>query len=772
MDTALTLPLVSGANCLHCGQKVTQSPFCCAGCKTVYTLLHSRGLEKFYDLKPKRILPLLNYFSRQEDLSWVPRLQGFEQGLVRLRLEGIQCAACVWAIIESARRLGSAQVTVDVAVGRMEIRFDPKAFELQKYLSFLQELGYRTAPVTETGDKGNTDLLLRLGVCAAIAMNTMFLAISSYLGLNATDGLLFDLFLKLDFYLSFISVAVGGSCFIRRAVTSLKQGLLHFDLPIALGLLAAFTGSAIAFVKNQHQSTYFDTVNIFIALMLAGRYAQERFLQKNRQALLDEPGLGHLETTRIDQGFNAIRFDAVKKGDRLLIQPGSIIPVEATLLSPEAELSLAWISGEAMPVTFKQNTPLPAGAHLVGTVAVEVEALTDFEKSSLTLLTPLAQAEAPLPFVWEWVTRRYVILVLSASLGGLAFWLWANPSKALSVFVSILVVTCPCSLGIAIPLARSLANKALLTRGLFARDGALLDKCAAVKNIFLDKTGTLTLAHLKVINPETFQALSSLELNILFNAVARSRHPASQALYCELKGPDRPVLSLFTTEIAGRGLEIIHEGEKYFLGRRPTAEGPQTADYEVDFFQREALLARFFLRESLVEDAAETLQKLAPHFEIHLLSGDKPARVSAMAKRLGLDEKKAHAALSPFQKAAFLEKAGEKSLMLGDGLNDSPAFGRALISGAPVWERSILAGQSSFFYIAGSLSWLADLFALSRRFLSTVRMNIRFSLIYNLGVIAICLMGLMQPLWAAILMPSGSIAIVALTVARMKKGAA
>jgi Cu2+-exporting ATPase len=761
--------------CLHCGQLIPKgrTTFCCNGCQVVYAIIKESGLERFYQLRPSRIQPLLGYFTRQTDFSWVDRLAHVDEGSVNMDIEGIQCSACIWAIGELAKRQGLAQVHVDASVGKLSVNFVPEQFDLKIFLKKLQNLGYRTSLPSSEVKKGNSSLLVRLGICMAIAMNTMFLSISLYLGLGRSEPELFELFTRLNFYLSLISVIVGGSYFFNRAFYALKNRVLHFDLPVSIGILAAFIGSTQAYLQHNQGNAYFDTLNIFITLMLLGRFLQARTIQRNRNALLDKGSLENFSVTRLMATIDEIPFSQVKESDILLIQPGGIVPVNSVLENPEfVECSLEWISGESSPVVFKKGQTLAAGAHLLSSEAVTVKAQLDFKSGALAHLSPTISSDDSLPVTWQWTTKWYVATVLTLAFSGLLAWHFIDPSRALGVFVAVLVVTCPCSLGIAIPLARTIANRALMQNGIFARSGKLLDQCLTIRKIFFDKTGTLTLSSMTLVNPEALAALSPDDLGVLYNASARSRHPASHAIYEFLRSRNLALLDCEVTENPGEGLAIKTKKGNYFLGRnRLQSDQSSEPVYEVHFFRNSIPLITLKLRESVLEDARSVLAKLMHSgHDVYLVSGDKNERVLAMAKELNIPPTQAFSACLPQQKADLITKLGSgDTLMIGDGLNDSLAFEKASLCGAPVWERSVLARRADFFFTAGHLRWLPKLFDISKKLESTINANLVFSAIYNLGTVSLALAGLMSPLLCAIFMPVGSLMIISWTVGCMRR---
>lgn len=761
---------------MHCGQTTATKTerFCCSGCEVVYHLINDEGFDRFYELRDQKLAPLLNYFVRATDLSWLDELKNTTPGTLTLAIEGVQCAACTWLIQELARRHGHAHASIDIIAGIIDLRFDPQRFALRDYLEALQRFGYRCGPYRpdmHTHRQQHRALLIRLGICAALAMNSMFFSISLYLGLASEAGRLLNFVHRANFALASLAVVIGGSYFIARAFHAWKQRVLHFDIPIAIGIATAYLGSCYAYVFNYTAGYYFDTVTIFIALMLAGRYAQERVLQRNSQRLLDETDLRALRVLCIGSDARDISFSDVRAGDRLLIRPGGIVPVAARLVGQQAiSCSLSWISGESHPVDFLPNAILPAGSALVGAHAVEVIAEENFAHSALLQLIPQSKPGEDLPMLWQWVTRWYVLLVLSAAGFGAIAWSMIDPRQSILVAVSVLVVTCPCGIGLAVPLARGLANRALIHRGLFARSGDLLDRWLQLRHVIFDKTGTLTLSGLQWANPDVMTQLTKEEQAIVFNTVARSQHPASQAIYQQLLPHKLPWLDLHTEEIPGSGISVRFADQEYFLGKTEALAVPDN-DYTVTLTHHGIVRASFTLRETILDDATRVIHTLQQRgITVHMLSGDNSARVEGCAHSLGINPQYVRANCSPAAKAAYIKLLDQdNTVMIGDGLNDALASEAAWLAGSPVWERSLLAKAGNFFFISRSLQWLTDLWSVAERLHITLRHNVRFAVGYNSIVVTLALAGLISPLVCAIIMPLSSIGIVSYTAWRMRE---
>ena len=761
------------APCLHCSQAIparrSVSQFCCAGCEAVYTLLHDAGLQRFYKLKDEKTLPLVHYFSRKRNFDWLQEQDGFKTGSLHLSLEGIQCAACVWLIKELAKQFAHLQVKVDSSLGELHLRFLPEKVDVTAFLLRLQEFGYRTAPLQERERSGDQSILLRMGICLAIAMNTMFLTISFYLGLNQNEALLFSLFSKLNFFLSFVSFFVGGTYFISRAFLALKHRVLHFDLPIALGIVAAFSGSIYASWQHHYSALYFDTLNIFIALMLVGRYLQHRFVAKNRSRVLNEQydfaeKVKKIEGTQLCE----VSVNTLVAGDLLLLQTGDVFPVQCSLCGEEAvEINKSFRTGESEAVLVSPGELIEAGSILLSAKAAKVAACSSYDAQFWKTFFK-QEKEEELSALWQVVSKYYVLFVLvAASLGGV-LWFFLDAALMLPVMISILVVTCPCSLGIAIPLARSIANQRLIAEGVFVRRNDLLENLHKVKSVVCDKTGTLTLSDLYLLNPEKLESLSSEDQAVLYHMVSKSRHPASRALYHYLSLKKLPWADKAVEERVGEGILIFEKGKKYFLGR---SQAQTNFSYQVDFCIDDKVRAQFLFEEDVLQDAAQSFSALQSQgYEVFLLSGDKQNRVQHMASTLGISQQHAFGEQKPEEKAAFVSQlAGTYPLFLGDVLNDRQAFANAFLSTTPLGEKTFLLEDSDFFFLSGSLAWLPKMFDIAKRFYAVLRFNLFFAAVYNLIAVGLALAGLMNPLLCAVLMPTSSLLVIALSFSKMKR---
>jgi Cu2+-exporting ATPase len=634
----------------------------------------------------------------------------------------------------------------------------------------------------------DTGLLVRLGVCAAIAMNAMILAVSLYFGLGeaaagsaAGEGALAVLFGWILLGLGTLSLVVGGPVFFRGAIAGVRVGVVHMDVPISLGLVLAWAGSVHGQLTGG--PTYFDTVSIFVALMLGGRFLQQRTLARSRDQVLADDGAEHMRARRIAGGaVELVPVKTLRIGDELLLAPGDLVPVRAKLLGAETSFSLDWINGESEPRSFAAGAEVPAGAFHSGRSPVRVEAMSDYVGSGLSQLlaqdpTDREDTRGRVRF-WNLLNRCYAAgVLLAAALGG-GLWAFIDASRALPVAISVLVITCPCAMGIAVPLAFHLSLALLRRRGVFVRTRSLLDKAPLVRKVVFDKTGTVTFGGLRALPAQQIPAAA---LPVLATMVASSNHPVSQAILQRLGlqclGHTPFVAGLAVNEVVGQGLECRHDGATWRLGGRRFAGVPEHAPAE-PARRRECVLAkdgelvaRFDLDEDFRSGAAGEIESLRRRgLDVRLWSGDRTDRVQRAAALLGISPSHARGDMSPADKAAAVAQLDQDDLMMvGDGLNDAPAFAAAFCAGTPAMDRPVLPARADFCFRGATAGAVNAVFEVSALHSRVVRTNLTIALLYNATTLALCLLGSMTPVLCAVLMPLSSLALVVHTSSRFHR---
>ena len=778
-------PNKKSVHCVHCGTSFipkADEQYCCNGCYYVAQLIKEKDLEQFYELKGTTLIPPVGskVFQTEDTEALEAAFKTAEaatetnQLSLRLCIEGISCIGCVW-LIETIykRQTGAGTISINPQNGTIELSWQRAAFDIVAFADELHRIGYRIAP--DTGDvpdsaRDTYQLTHRIGLCGFFLLNTMLFTLPVYLGMGE-DFFLTPLFRLLSALFATLSLIVGGGYFISRAWQAVRMRTLHIDLPIAIGLLAAYVGSLVGFFSKYERLIYFDFVATFVFLMLCGRWLQEYALEKNRS---------HLKRRQV--GPNEVVCD---DGSRLPVEsicadlaysvpPGKINPVSADLLDAEGVLSLEWINGEPDPVAWSSERTVPAGAINVGLNSLHFRARESWSDSLLARLLECNEATFTDRNL-QTILRRYIASVLIvALLGGIAWLLTtADPLRALQVVISILIVSCPCALGIALPLCNELVTSTLRRTGLFVKSPLLWERLRKVKTVVFDKTGTLTLDIPRLKNSDCVRKLDTPSIRALFQMVVSNYHPVARALREALLA-NHPEATRSSARNEGDIKEVIGKGiiwkdsmhNRWSLGTPEWLSedsAPATGARSV-LRKNGYLVAAFEFTEDVRDEARRSIATLRSRgLNIAILSGDAPERVEAIARQLQIPSDATRARCSPEEKAGWIERnAPESALMLGDGANDRLAFEKAVCRGTPVVDRSILESSADFFFFGRSLRCLPELFAAAAKRRQIVRILFAFAVCYNVAAVGLCLAGYMHPLLAAILMPLSSIATLAI----------
>lgn len=765
------------AQCIHCGTRFKlRSPgdeFCCAGCEYVYRMIGDEGFEQYYELRDKSISPVQSVVFQERDFHWfadrVARAEQDASGAsvqAAVDIQGISCLGCIWLIEKVILRIrGVTRVDIDANAGILRISWQKAGAAILDVPGELQRFGYVVGPLTRHNKPESRALLGRLGICGAFALNAMLFSLPGYLGMESSFALA-PHFKWLTFFFATFSFAAGGSYFIKRAVLALQRRAMHIDLPIALGIVLAYAGSLLGMLISYEGLFYFDFVAIFVFLMLGGRWLQVVALEGNRNRILGGSDIARTVTRHPDN--TEITLEELRAGDAYLLGRGRFVPVASRMTEDRATFSLESINGEAEPRTSSKGADVPAGAIHLGRETIVMEALEAWPDSLLKKLVDAPAASANRAAKWvERLLRNYILVILLLAFVGMVAWLYLDGFvSALQVGISILVVSCPCALGVAIPLLDELSVASLRRAGVYLREGAWWSRMPGLRNIIFDKTGTLTDATPTLLNKDALDALDDAQRTRLLTLVEYNRHPSARSLrehLLDISAENFPV-----KEEAGQGVLLETPGGTWSLGRPGwlAREGAEQGDgessgsaNECEFRHGGRLLAHFSFRDALREDATESIQALRGHgLNIGILSGDRPEKVARVAQALGLDAALCAGGMHPAEKAEWLRAndAG-RTLYVGDGINDSLAFDTASCRGTPVIDQGVLENKADFYYTGRGLSGICELWRTSLMRRKAMQGVFGFTVAYNIAAVAICLAGKMNPLLAAILMPLSSL---------------
>ncbi|MDB2673394.1 heavy metal translocating P-type ATPase metal-binding domain-containing protein [Akkermansiaceae bacterium] len=763
---------MNDCTCAHCHTPFTPTPqeseFCCGGCRFVNQLLVGEGLGDFYKLQDGQAgRPVGERPFEAPKTDWLESLvSGLpgdkSQNSLKLRVSGVTCVGCVWLIERLfLAQPGAIRASVFPATAEAEFTWEAGSDAILKLAEELPRYGYVLEdPANAAPPKAESRKLIpRLGLCAAFAMNTMAFSLPRYLGMKDSFPYagLFDLIALLS---STFTLLIGGTYFFSKAIASLKHRTIHIDVPIALGLAFAYAGSIIGWLSGEAHLIYFDFVATFTVLMLGGRYLHLAAAERAQSQLQGQSAIA--SDLELADGSRK-STEALALDDHFIVPPGQALPVSATLVDDDHEFSLAWMTGEPEPRIFAKGATVPAGAIPLGHTKIELIAAEAYSDSLVARLTKEEKNTTSQPGVQR-VLKYYLVTIiiigLATGIGGIIAGI--PPLIALQRMISVFIVSCPCAIGVAIPLVDRRASSALAKIGVFVQNPALWQSLTKIRHLIFDKTGTLTLENPELVKSDQIDQLTDDEKSALHALTAGSLHPLSRSLFQLLASQTPHANSAKPIDKAGLGTLLEIDGQVWTLGKpgwlgRDHFDTLRTNALSCELACDGKLIETFEFRETLRPRALQSLSNLSKSHHLHILSGDQETRVASLATILGIPADQAHAGLSPDQKADLVSSL-KPSLYLGDGMNDTLAFSAATLSGTPVADRSLLDRRSDFLFTCPGLSFLPTLFSMAKWRRHTVGLILAFTITYNLAGVTACVFGHMTPFAAAILMPLSSIA--------------
>ncbi|SLN34027.1 heavy metal translocating P-type ATPase [Roseisalinus antarcticus] len=687
------------------------------------------------------------------------RAEGGEE--VQLSLPGIHCASCISGVERGLMDLsGVRDVRVNLTRKRATVRVDADV-ETAQLVSHLARLGFEAQPLDSAtlssgeSDRAARELLMRLGVAGFAMMNVMLLSVAVWSG--AADATR-DLFHWISAAIAIPTVAFAGQPFFRSGLGALRGGRLNMDVPISLAILLA-VGMSVYETANHGDHAYFDAALSLTFFLLAGRYLDQRMRGVARSAAAELAALEVPVALRIGEaGPEGVRVAEVAVGDLLILRPGARVPVDGVVTDGASEIDRAFLTGETDPVAVAPGAALRAGeVNLTGVLTLRAEAVgEDTVLHALADLVSVAEeAKSRYSTLADRAARLYAPAVHLLALAGFVVWLGiaGDVRVALQVAVALLIITCPCALGLAVPAVSTVASGLLFRRGLLVKHGTALERLAEVDCVVFDKTGTLTLGDPVLAAPE---ALPREAMAAAVALAQGSDHPRSRAIAAAAQPLDLPDIRLTeVTEVPGHGVEGFWEGRRVRLGRAGWV-GAQGSGTMIAIEGAPPVALEF--RDRLRPGAKALLSAL--DLPVMLLSGDAEGPVRALARDLGIDDWQAE--MLPEDKARVLERLsaeGRKVLMVGDGLNDVGALAMAHVSIAPASALEAARVAADVVLVSPDLGRVADALRVGRVARRRILENFAVAGLYNAIAIPVAFAGLATPLGAAIAMSTSSIVV-------------
>ena len=716
--------------------------------------------------------------SKYDDLSAFVERDGKNQRL-ELNISGAKCAACLAKIEKSVSLLeGISEARLNLSTGRLAVAWSG-ALPAPTIAETVEGLGYGVSAVSDTSAeelrrKEERELLIAMGVAAFAAANIMLLSVSVWADVGEMGGRTRQILHAISGVIAFPAIAFSGRPFFRSAWNVLKRGRANMDVPISLAVSLAFVVSVAETIRGGEHA-YFDASVMLLFFLLIGRFLEARVRRRACAAANDLAAMSNRAVTRLDKAGVATKVSAgaISEGDTILLAQGERAVVDMELCDDLCELDESLVTGESTPEVVYKGARIFAGAVNLSH-PVRAKALSRASNSLLAdisrMLDAGEQRRSSYRKIADKAVALYVPFVHSAALLTFIGWMIAGAGVRESVLVAVstLIITCPCALALAAPVAHVVAAGKLFRNGIFLKSGDALERLASVDLIVLDKTGTLSLGE-----PSISTDIDSTLLQDAARLARASRHPLSRAI-ASAAGPG-PIAD-DVTEVAGQGLEATVAGETWRLGSAVWTGIEQTdAPTHGLYFRKGKSEPQFLpLADRVIpgtEAGVEALKKGG--YALEILSGDTEARVKEIAGQLGIMQYES--GVSPTAKASRLEALraeGHKVLMVGDGLNDAGALALAHAAVAPGTAVDVSQSASDAVY-SGGITSLPLLLKVARRTKRVMIQNFSFAAAYNLIAIPIAISGHATPLVAAIAMSLSSMAVSlnAIRLAGINKGA-
>lgn len=812
--------------CFHCGLDVPENidlpivyegksePACCAGCQAVAQSIIDAGLGNYYKqrtaeaekaaLPPEEVLAQLKLYDLPEVQAEFVEVRAGDEREAVLMLGGITCAACVWLIEQQLLRLaGIVRVDLNYSTQRVRVVWDGSRVQLSDILLRIRQSGYTASPydaqkVEAQAQAERKQALIRLAVAGLSMMQVMMFILPVYLD---TDGTMEAEYMWIMQWASMVLtlpvMLYSAVPFYKGAWRDLKNRRVGMDTPVALAILLAFVASTYALLAQIEHGLYFDSISMFVFLLLGGRYMEQIARRKAGDAaerlVKLVPAFCHvLDDYPASQNAREAAVVQLQAGDVILVRPGEVLPADGEVLSGESEVNEAMLTGESLPVLKRVGDAVVAGTlNAVSPLVVRVEK-TGGETRVAHIVKLLDRALAQKPRMAE-LADRYAswfvgALLVLAVLVFIGWTMYADAQTALWVVVSLLVITCPCALALATPAALAASTGRLASEGVLIGRGHVLETLPAVTHVVFDKTGTLTKGQLGVVDIVLFGNIEKNTAIAVAQALeSQSEHPIARALLAlavETPAADMQVHGHINRVGHGVSAQVTLAGQKniWSIGRPEfVAETAGAIPAELAAVQHDGGLialgnaqgfqAAFLLRDTIKDNVPAMLVQLKQQgLKLHVLSGDREAAVRALASQLELDAYRAEA--TPEDKLAYVENLQRQNirvLMVGDGINDAPVLAKADVSVAVEGGADVAREGSDVVLLNDDMAVLPTIVAHARKTRHIIRENLLWSMLYNLIAVPLAAAGMVTPWIAALGMSLSSLLVLGNALRLLRK---
>jgi heavy metal translocating P-type ATPase len=772
---------ITQQRCVHCNEPIVtpylnanSEIFCCSGCRSVHQILKENNLSEYYSLRDNDLAEKVktkeinfSYLDKEEFVSEFAQKDSNTFSM-EFYLEGIHCMACLWLIEklnEIVPNVITSRLNFSKSVVKVTINDQGKFSEVANTLN---SLGYRPHSILhddqarELKKREDHSMLIKIGIAAAASMNIMIYAISVYAGAK----------LQYAQYFSWISLGFATPVvfystlpFYKNAISKLLNKSLSIDLPISIAIVVGY----IAGVWNTligNEINYFDSISMLVFLLLSARYLLKRAQENSLDTTSYREFFSKGSILRKNQNneFESIHEKYLNVNDVIKVMPQDFIPVDGVLLEGKAYINASTLTGEARAVKVEAGSEVFSGTvNLSEEIIVKVTKLGEDTRIG-KILKQVEQGQvskAPIVNFADKLARYFVFIVLS--LATFSFFYFYNQyglEVALNRVVSIVIITCPCALGLATPLTFTKSLASAIKNGMIIKSEGTLESLSKVKNIFLDKTGTITNGEYRVLNFEINSNNHQRVKDIIYSLECKSVHPIARAITNYLDSQASKINVDHYSEIQGVGIEGVVDNKSIKIVKDENT----TLGNTIIVLEDDSMIASIILDDGVRENSKNAIQAFAKSgVTPNILSGDKQVNVDLVSRQVGVDIDKAHGNQTPESKDKFI-KSFENSAMVGDGANDALALTNSDVGIAVHGSVDVSLRAADVYLAQSGLNPIVNLFKLSNQTMKIVYRNLSFSLIYNISGAIAALMGFISPLAAAIIMPISSLTVLASTL--------
>jgi len=690
----------------------------------------------------------------------------------------MHCGACISRIEKALVALeGVDDVRVNLTNKSVSVCWSD-ATDPRNFVQRLVELGFHPVLPTKQRQQRDTqlaDYIRALAVSGFAAGNVMLLSVSVWSGADQTTRIGFH---WLSALITIPAVVYAGRFFFRSAWYALRSGKSNMDVPISVGIALACALSMYDTI-NHADRVYFESAIMLVFFLLIGR-TFDYLVREKASNVVDclhalEPSGAHRLGKKNKNEF--VSVDALIPGDEIVVNAGERIPADGIVISGTSDIDSELVDGESVPKTVYSNQAVLSGTLNISAaliIRVTATAADSFLAKIKQLVRYGEGSKGPYRRLADRVSDIYTPFVHSAALLAFVGWYLSSGDihRSLSVAISVLIITCPCALALAVPMVQAIAAQRLFASGIIMKNGAALEKARSIDAIVFDKTGTLTEGL-----PEVTKAtnVSDDMLALAQQLAAISEHPYALAISSmpltrlESSAPHTVPTLKSVQDIPGCGVEALLGEQQIRLGKRQWALGSDRLGTTSDKAASETimsiegvLVAEFQFEHRLRTDAVPAVEKLKTQVtELRIVSGDSAAPVQSIATQLELPANADCLPKDKLEKIMCYTKQGLKVLMVGDGLNDAGAMAAATVSIAPARAAGISRSVADFVFLRSSLMAIPDVISIARKANDLIRQNIMIALVYNLIALPVAFAGLVTPLLAAVAMSASSVLVVA-----------